>query len=60
MFYQYQLGQMYETGQDGLVPLDIEAARKLYVTAAGFGVKEAGDRLKVIGLPIAPPPLAAP
>ena len=57
---QYQLGQIYETGQDGLVPVDIEAARKLYATAAGRGVKEAGDRLTVIGLPTAPPQLAAP
>ena len=57
---QFQLGQMYETGQDGLVPVDLDAARKLYVTAAGRGVTQAGDRLKVIGLPTAPPQLAAP
>jgi TPR repeat protein len=48
---QFQLAQMYETGQGGLVPLDLETARNLYAAAAGHGMKQAEERLKVIGPP---------
>jgi TPR repeat protein len=49
---QYQLAQMYETGQ--VVPRDLETARNLYASAAGAGMKQAEERLKVIGPPTAP------
>jgi hypothetical protein len=47
---QYELGQIYETGQDGLVPRNLETARSLYAAAASHGMKEASDRLKTLGL----------
>lgn len=56
---QFQLGQMYETGANGLVPVDLEIARQLYAAAAARGMKEAADRLAVIGPP-SPPPVAGP
>jgi TPR repeat protein len=46
---QYELAQLYETGQG--VPQDLEAARNLYVAAAGHGMTQAQDRLKIIGPP---------
>jgi len=49
---QYELAQMYETG--GLVPKNLEVARRLYAAAAGHGMKEAGDRLAVLGPPQIP------
>jgi TPR repeat protein len=51
---QYELAQMYETGQDGLVPKDLTTARNLYAAAASHGMKEAADRLALLG----PPPAA--
>jgi TPR repeat protein len=42
---------MYETGQDGLVPQDLETARNLYASAAERGMKQASERLQVIGPP---------
>jgi cell division protein FtsN len=38
---------MYETG--GLVPQNIDVARRLYAAAASHGMKEADDRLAVLG-----------
>ena len=56
---QFQLGQMFETGAGGLVPQNIEMARKLYAAAATRGMKEAIQRLNA--LPPAPPePIPAP
>lgn len=57
---QFQLGQMYETGANGLVPVNIELARQLYAAAATRGVPGAIDRLAVIGPPSPPPPTAGP
>ena len=67
---QYELGQMYETGQDGLVPRNLETARSLYAAAASHGMKEAQARLDQLGpapvpdaapapVPPAPPPISA-
>jgi len=44
---QYELAQMYESG--GLVPRNIDGARRLYAAAASHGMKEAGDRLAALG-----------
>jgi uncharacterized protein len=44
---QYELGQLYEAGE--VVPKDMAKARELYAAAAARGVKEAGDRLAVLG-----------
>lgn len=52
---QFQLGQLYETGAPPLVPQNLEVARQLYAAAAARGVKEAADRLRVVGPPAAPP-----
>lgn len=57
---QFQLGQMYETGANGLVPVNLEAARRLYAAAAAHGMKEAAERLTVIGPPSVQPPPAQP
>lgn len=46
---QFQLAQLYETGQDGVVPRDLAQARSLYAAAAGHGMKQAEDRLKLLG-----------
>ena len=46
---QYELGQMYEEG--GLVPRDVDLARDLYAAASRHGMKEATDRLAVLGPP---------
>ncbi len=48
---QFQLGELYETGAPPLVPQNLEVARQLYAAAAGHGMKEAADRLRVVGLP---------
>lgn len=48
---QFSLGQLYETGVDGLLKPDLEEARTLYSEAAGRGVKEAEARLRLIGPP---------
>lgn len=53
---QFQLGQMFETGADGLVPQNLETARKLYAAAASRGMKDAADRLAALS----PPPEASP
>ena len=73
---QFQLGELYETGAPPLVPQNLEVARQLYAAAAGHGMKEAADRLRVVGPPaveqqqqaqppptptgLAPAPLAGP
>ncbi len=46
---QYELGQMYEEG--GLVPRDVDLARDLYAAASRHGMKEATERLAVLGPP---------
>jgi TPR repeat protein len=46
---QYELAQLYEAG--GLVPRDVDMARELYAQAARHGMKQAGDRLAVLGPP---------
>jgi uncharacterized protein len=51
---QFELGELYETGAPPLVPQNLEMARKLYFAAAGHGMKEAGDRLRVVGAPSDP------
>jgi len=51
---QFNLGQLYETGVDGLLARDLEQARQLYAAAAGRGMKEAEERLRAIGPPQAP------
>ena len=48
---QFQLGELYETGAPPLVPQNVEMARRLYASAAGHGMKEAADRLRVVGEP---------
>ena len=55
---QFQLGELYETGAPPLVPQNLEVARQLYAAAADRGMKEAADRLRVVGppTPVAPPP----
>ena len=55
---QFQLGELYETGAPPLVPQNLEVARQLYAAAADRGMKEAADRLKVVGppAPVASPP----
>jgi TPR repeat protein len=56
---QFQLAQMFETGAGGLVPLNLDVARQLYASAAARGMKEAAERLSIIGpSPNAPPPPA--
>jgi TPR repeat protein len=57
---QFQLAQMYETGAGGLVPVNLEMARQLYAAAAARGMKEAADRLAIIGPPSPPAPTARP
>lgn len=57
---QFQLGWIYESGANGLVPVNLELARELYAAAAARGVKDAADRLAVIGPPSPPPPTAQP
>jgi TPR repeat protein len=49
---QYELAQMYETGADGLVPRDMDMAKRLYTQAAGHGMKEAQDRLNQLATEI--------
>jgi len=44
---QFELAQMYETG--GLVPRNVDVARRLYAAADSHGMKEAGDRLAALG-----------
>ena len=53
---QYELAQMYETGQDGLVPPDMVMARELYTAAASHGMKEAQARLDQLPAADAPAP----
>ena len=48
---QFELGELYETGAPPLVVQNLEMARKLYTAAAGHGMKEAADRLRVVGPP---------
>jgi uncharacterized protein len=59
---QFELGELYETGAPPLLPKNIEEARQLYTAAAGHGMKEAADRLRVVGppttAPLPPPPEA--
>jgi TPR repeat protein len=49
---QYELGEIYEVGAPPLVPQNLEVARQLYFAAAGHGMKEASDRLRVVGMPL--------
>jgi TPR repeat protein len=55
---QFQLGQLYETGAPPLVPQNLDVARQLYAAAAEHGVKDAADRLRVVGPPAATVPAA--
>jgi TPR repeat protein len=48
---QFQLGELYETGAPPFVPQNLEVARQLYAAAAGHGMKDAADRLRVVGPP---------
>jgi uncharacterized protein len=48
---QFELGELYETGAPPLVLQNLEMARRLYTAAAGHGMKEAADRLRVVGPP---------
>jgi TPR repeat protein len=48
---QFELGELYETGAPPLVPQNLEVARQLYAAAAGHGMPEAADRLRVVGAP---------
>ena len=48
---QFELGELYETGAPPLVLQNLEVARQLYTAAAGHGMKEAADRLRVVGPP---------
>jgi len=57
---QFQLGELYETGAPPYIPKDLEVARRLYTDAAGHGMKEAADRLRVVGPPTELPPQQAP
>ena len=44
----------------GLGPVNLEMARELYAAAAARGLKDAADRLAIIGPPSPPPPAAQP
>ena len=55
---QFQLGQLYETGAPPLVPQNLEVARQLYAAAAERGMRDAAERLKVVGPPAAGSPAA--
>lgn len=57
---QFHLGWIYESGANGLVPVNLEMARELYAAAAARGLKDAADRLAIIGPPSPPPPAAQP
>jgi TPR repeat protein len=46
---QFELGQFYETGE--LVPKNLTMARSLYAGAARHGMKEARERLAMLGPP---------
>jgi TPR repeat protein len=50
-FAQFELGELYETGAPPLLPQNLEMARRLYAAAASHGMKEAADRLRVVGPP---------
>jgi TPR repeat protein len=52
---QFELGELYETGAPPLLPQDVEVARRLYTAAAGHGMQEAADRLRVVGPPTQEP-----
>jgi TPR repeat protein len=52
---QFELGELYETGAPPFLPKDLDEARKLYAAAAGHGMTEAADRLRVVG-PVAAQP----
>ena len=52
---QFELGELYETGAPPFLPKDLEVARRLYSDAAGHGMKEAADRLRVVGPPTLTP-----
>jgi TPR repeat protein len=56
---QFELGELYETGAPPLVPQNLDVARQLYAAAADHGMKEAADRLRVVGPPAAGQPAAA-
>jgi len=49
---QFELGELYETGAPPLLPQNLEMARQLYAAAANHGMKEAADRLRVVGPPV--------
>lgn len=52
---QFELGELYETGAPPLLPKNLDMARQLYAAAASHGMKEAADRLRVVGPPATPP-----
>lgn len=52
---QFELGELYETGAPPYLAKDLDEARQLYAAAAGHGMKEAADRLRVVGPPQQPP-----
>jgi TPR repeat protein len=56
---QFELGELYETGAPPLVPQNLEVARQLYAAAAEHGMKEAAERLRVVGPPAAAKPAGA-
>jgi TPR repeat protein len=56
---EFELAQLYETGVEGLIPKDTNTARKLYIAASGHGMKEAQERLALLG-PAPAAPAAAP
>ena len=49
---QFELAELYETGAPPLLPQNLEMARRLYAAAANHGMKEAADRLRVVGPPM--------
>jgi TPR repeat protein len=53
---QFELGEMYEAGTDGLVAKDVGVARQLYTSAASHGMKEAQDRLDQLAGPTSQAP----
>ena len=54
----WQVTQLFETGANGLVPQNLDVARQLYTSAAARGLKEAAERLKIIGPANTPTPPA--
>jgi hypothetical protein len=57
---QFELGELYETGAPPYLAKDIDEARALYTAAASHGMKDAADRLRVVGPATPQPPLQPP